>query len=136
LEIFEEDDEMSYYLGNILQRENRIAEAINAYSDAIAYSKINGEDYPLVWAYHFNRGNCFLKSNQFEKAIPDYTYAIGFSPDNPDISYQQGLLLITKLKRNQRPVWIGMKRSNSEVKAFNKVSSIFLSINIFDSYCS
>lgn len=90
LKIFEEDDEMSYYLGNILQRENRIAEAIEAYSDAIEYSKINGEDYPLVWAYHFNRGNCFLKSNQFSKAIPDYSYALSLSPDNPDILTNRG----------------------------------------------
>lgn len=90
LKIFEEDDEMSYYLGNILQRENRLAEAIKAYSDAINYSKINGEDYPLVWAYHFNRGNCYLKSNQFEKAIPDYNYALDLSPDNPDILTNRG----------------------------------------------
>jgi tetratricopeptide (TPR) repeat protein len=48
--IFEEDDEMAYYLGNILQRENRLSEAINSYTDAINYSKINGED--LSWYGH------------------------------------------------------------------------------------
>jgi tetratricopeptide (TPR) repeat protein len=88
--IFEEDDEMSYYLGNILQRENRIPEAIKAYSDAIAYSKINGEDFELVWAYHFNRGNCYLKSEQHAKAIPDYDYALKLSPRNADVFTNRG----------------------------------------------
>jgi tetratricopeptide (TPR) repeat protein len=90
LEIFREDDEMAYYLGNLLQRENRLEEAIEAYSDAIAFSKINGEDFPLVWAYYFNRGNCFLKSNQFEKAIPDYDYALELSPNNADVLTNRG----------------------------------------------
>lgn len=90
LKIFKEDDEMAYYLGNLLQKENRLKEAIEAYSEAIAYSKINGEDYPLVWAYYFNRGNCYLKSNQHNKAIPDYDYALSLSPDNPDILTNRG----------------------------------------------
>ncbi|EKB48736.1 tetratricopeptide repeat protein [Cecembia lonarensis] len=90
LEIFQEDDEMAYYLGNLLQRENRYNEAIEAYSEAIAYSKINGEDFPLVWAYYFNRGNCYLKTNQFKKAIQDYNYALTLSPDNADVLTNRG----------------------------------------------
>jgi tetratricopeptide (TPR) repeat protein len=90
LTIFEEDDEMAYYLGNILQRANRLPEAIQAYSDAISFSKKNGEDFPLVWAYHFNRGNCYLKSNQYAMAIPDYDYALKLSPDNADVLTNRG----------------------------------------------
>lgn len=90
LKIFKEDDEMAYYLGNILQREQRLNEAIEAYSEAIAYSKINGEDFPLVWAYYFNRANCYLKSNQHAKAIPDYDYALALSPENADIFTNRG----------------------------------------------
>ncbi|TVP44147.1 MAG: tetratricopeptide repeat protein [Mongoliibacter sp.] len=90
LEIFEEDDEMAYYLGNLLQKEERFEEAIEAYTDAINYSKVNGEDFPLVWAYHFNRGNCYLKTEQYKKAIPDYDYALTLSPDNYDILTNRG----------------------------------------------
>ena len=90
LEIFEENDEMAYYLGNIFQREARFQEAIEAYTDAIAYSNNYGEDFPLVWAYHFNRGNCHLKSKNFKAAIPDYDYALTLSPDNPDILTNRG----------------------------------------------
>jgi tetratricopeptide (TPR) repeat protein len=124
LKIFEEDDEMSYYLGNILQRENRIAEAIKAYSDAIDYSKINGEDYPLVWAYHFNRGNCFLKSNQYIKAIPDYTYALGLSPDNPDILTNRGFCYYKIEQKSEacldwnEAVRFGNKNSNKYIQTF------------------
>ena len=124
LKIFEEDDEMSYYLGNILQRENRLAEAIKAYSDAIAYSKVNGEDYPLVWAYHFNRGNCYLKSNQFTKAIPDYTYALDLSPDNPDIYTNRGFCFYKTDKKTEacldwkEAVKFGSKSSNKYIQSF------------------
>jgi tetratricopeptide (TPR) repeat protein len=100
LTIFEEDDEMAYYLGNILQKSNRFPEAIQAYSDAIAFSKKNGEDFPLVWAYHFNRGNCYLKSNQHAKAIPDYDYALKLSPDNADVLTNRGFCFYKTNNRN------------------------------------
>ncbi len=90
LEIFREDDELAYYLGNILQGERRFIEAIDAYTKAIAYSKINGEDFPIVWAYHFNRGNCHLKTSSYKKAIVDYTNALNLSPDNGDIYTNRG----------------------------------------------
>ncbi|MCH7412191.1 tetratricopeptide repeat protein [Belliella sp. R4-6] len=90
MEIFEEDDELAYYLGNIYQERKQYDAAIKAYSSAIAYSKINGEDFPIVWAYHFNRGNCHLKIKKFERAISDYDYALKLSPDNSDILTNRG----------------------------------------------
>ncbi|MCH7399481.1 tetratricopeptide repeat protein [Belliella sp. DSM 107340] len=90
MEIFEEDDELAYYLGNIYQERKQYDDAIKAYSSAIAYSKINGEDFPIVWAYHFNRGNCHLKTKKFERAISDYDYALKLSPDNSDILTNRG----------------------------------------------
>ncbi len=115
LEIFEQDDELAYYLGNIFQSEKRFPEAIKAYSEAIAFSKINGEDYPIVWAYHFNRGNCFLKTNQHLKAIPDYTYALQLSPDNPDILTNRGFsLLKTDQKQRACQDWVDAKNFGSK----------------------
>lgn len=101
LEIFEEDDELAYYLGNMFQSERRFEEAIKAYSEAIAYSKINGEDYPIVWAYHFNRGNCHLKTAQYEKALVDYNYALELSPDNGDILTNRGTTLYQLKQKNK-----------------------------------
>lgn len=99
LTIFEENDELAYYLGNILQKNGRLQEAIKAYSDAIAFSKINGEDFPLVWAYYFNRGNSYLKANQHAKAIPDYDYALKLNPKNADVLTNRGFC---HYKTNQR----------------------------------
>ena len=90
MEIFEEDDELAYYLGNIYQERKQYDDAIKAYSSAIAFSKINGEDFPIVWAYHFNRGNCNLKTKKFDRAISDYDYALKLSPDNSDVLTNRG----------------------------------------------
>lgn len=90
LDIFVEDDELAYYLGNVYQAQKQYKRALDAYSAAISFSKINGEDFPIVWAYHFNRGNCHLKTKQFENAIVDYTYALKLSPDNTDILTNRG----------------------------------------------
>ncbi len=74
--IFREDDELFYYTGNIFQRTGNTEQAIIQYDSAIFYSKVNGEDYPLVYAYYLNRGNCYLKSGKFEPAVDDLSQAI------------------------------------------------------------
>lgn len=124
LEIFEEDDELAYYLGNIYQEQKQYDKAIQAYSAAIAYSKINGEDFPIVWAYHFNRGNCYLKTKQFEKAIVDYSYALKLSPDNSDILTNRGTSYY-QAKNNSKACqdWNAAKRLGS--KSVDKYISSF-----------
>lgn len=80
--IFEEDDEICYYLGNIYQNENNFQKAIAEYSLAIKYAQKNGEDFELVYAYYQNRASCYLKINECSKSIPDFTYALKLNPDN------------------------------------------------------
>lgn len=89
--IFEEDDELTYYLGYVYYQNHQFSEAINEFTKAIRYSKINGEDFPLVYGYHFNRGNAYLKTKNFQKAITDYTYALKLNPNNPDILTNRGI---------------------------------------------
>ncbi|SDZ54224.1 Tetratricopeptide repeat-containing protein [Rhodonellum ikkaensis] len=126
LSIFEEDDELAYYLGNVFQAENRYPEAIKAYSEAIAFSKINGEDFPIVWAYYFNRANCLLKTNQHAKAIPDYTYSLKLSPDNPDIYTNRGFCYYKTDKRAaacddwNKAIQFGNPASEKYLKSFCK----------------
>ena len=81
-EIFKEDDELCYYLGNIYQNENNLSKAIQEYSNAIKYSKQNGEDFELVYAYYQNRASCYLKQNQYTQAIEDYNYALKLNQEN------------------------------------------------------
>lgn len=124
--IFEEDDELAYYLGNVFQAEKRFPEAIAAYSDAIAYSKINGEDFPIVWAYYFNRANSLLKTNQHAKAIPDYTYSLKLSPDNPDIYTNRGFCYYKTNKQEaacedwNKAIQFGNPASEKYLKSFCK----------------
>lgn len=80
--IFQEDDEICYYLGNIYQNEKNYPKAIQEYSEAIKHANKNGEDYELVYAYYQNRASCYLKLNEFAKAVPDFNYALQLNDDN------------------------------------------------------
>ena len=99
--IFEEDDELCYYLGNLYQNQKKYTEAVKEYSLAIDYSKKNGEDYELVYAYYLNRGNCYLKQNEFAKAIPDYTYSLKLNKDNGAIYANRGIAYFQTGKRKE-----------------------------------
>ncbi len=99
--IFEEDDEICYYLGNIYQHENNLSKAIQEYTKAIQYSKKNGEEFGLVYAYYQNRANCYLKTNEFTKAIPDFNYALKLNKDNGAIYANRGIAYYKTGKREQ-----------------------------------
>lgn len=92
-EIFIEDDEILYYLGNLYRKENNIDSAINAYSMAIEYSKINGENYPIVYAYYLNRGICYHKIQSFIPALQDFNYGIRLNPKKPALYLNKAKLL-------------------------------------------
>ncbi|MBT0810418.1 tetratricopeptide repeat protein [Litoribacter ruber] len=89
--VFREDDELTYYLGYVYYEKNELEKAIELFSEAIRYSKINGEDFPLVYAYHFNRGNAHLKLARYQKAVEDFSYALKLNPDHPDILVNKGI---------------------------------------------
>lgn len=74
--IFEEDDELFFYCGEIYRQNGIKDKAFYEYSMAIEYAKINGEDYYLVPYYYLSRGNLFLASDKYESAIDDYSYLI------------------------------------------------------------
>lgn len=99
--IFEEDDELCYYLGNIYQNQEKYADAIKEYSLAIQYSKKNGEEYELVYAYYLNRGNCYLKQRDFAKAIPDYTYSLKLNQDSGAVYANRGIAYYSTGKRKE-----------------------------------
>ena len=75
-QIFLEDDELFYYTGNIYQNLGNFDQAITNYDSAAIYSKINGEDYLIVYAYYLNRGICFIKKGNYDLALEDFSYSI------------------------------------------------------------
>lgn len=73
--IFLEDDEILYYTANAYKEMSQIDSAVENYSLAIKYSKINGEDYPLVYAYYLNRGICYNLQKKYDLALSDLIYS-------------------------------------------------------------
>ncbi|MFA9370642.1 MAG: hypothetical protein ACERIH_02945 [Labilibaculum antarcticum] len=79
--IFQQDDEICYYLGEMYKAKGEVKRAMAEYSMAIAYSKMNGEDFSLVPHYYLNRANICLAKNMISTAVLDYTYALNLKPD-------------------------------------------------------
>jgi tetratricopeptide (TPR) repeat protein len=74
--IYEEDDELFFYCGEIYRLNAMMDKAFYEYSKAIDYAKTNGEDFYLVPYYYLNRGNLYLASEKFDLAINDYNYLL------------------------------------------------------------
>lgn len=120
----EEDDELAYYLGNIYQNENNYPKAIEEYSRAIQFSKKNGEDGLLVYAYYQNRASCYLKTNQFSKAIPDLNYALKLNEGNGAIYANRGIAYYKTGKRTEacqdwrRATKLGVSSASTYVRRY------------------
>lgn len=99
--IFTDDDELFYYLGNLYRKENQLDSAIQYYSKAIELSKINGEDYPIVYAYYLNRGICYLDNESHVQALQDFNYGITLNPKNAALYTNKGNLLYQLGNKNQ-----------------------------------
>lgn len=99
--IFKDDDEISFYLAEIYRMNNEVDSVLNLYSYSINLSKVNGEDFELVYLYYFNRGNCFLKKEQYQLAIEDYDYSLKLKPNNANVLSNRGVCFY-KIKINER----------------------------------
>jgi len=81
LRIFQEDDELHFYCGELHRLNSDLEKALIEYNYAILYAKANGEDFYLVPYYYFNRGNCYLKMKNEQLAMEDYNYSLKLKPD-------------------------------------------------------
>ncbi|WP_162098419.1 tetratricopeptide repeat protein [Nitritalea halalkaliphila] len=90
-EIFREDDELIFYMANGLYWMGRFPEALARFDEAIHWSKVNGEDFYLIWNYHFNRGNCLLKMRQYALAVEAYDEAARLNPVDAGIFANRGI---------------------------------------------
>lgn len=97
--IFVDDDEFAYHLGKIYQKENKLKQAISEYDTAIKFSKVNGEDYEIVYDYYANRGICFLKQNMYANAVTDFDYAIKLNDMKGSIYTNRGIALFQMKKK-------------------------------------
>ncbi len=117
--VFFDDDEVWYYLANAYYHSNQFEKAIEAYSKAIEYSKVNGESFNLVWSYYFNKANSLAKLNKNKESIVYYTQAIERNPNNANIYFNRGMnYLITQEKELAKRDWI--KASNLGMKGVDE----------------
>lgn len=79
--LFQEDDEISYYIGEVYKMKGEMNRAFLEYSKAINFSKKNGEDMYLVPHYYFNRASISLQKKRYSSAAIDYSYAIKLKPE-------------------------------------------------------
>lgn len=99
--IFEEDDELFFYCGEIYRLNSMINKAFYEYSKAIEYAKTNGEDFYLVPYYYLNRGNIFLASEKYDSAIIDYNYLLKLNPNSTSALTNRGIAFY-KLGENEK----------------------------------
>ncbi len=81
-------------LGNLMAKDNKLAEADALYRQAISMRT----DY--IQAY-INRGDVLIKMGKPEEALDVYQMALRFEPDNADLHYNLGVVLIELGKPNE-----------------------------------
>lgn len=74
--IFQEDDVLNFYCGEVYRLNANYEKAIIEYTNAMKYAKVYGEDFYLVPYYYLNRGNIYLKTGKLESALDDYNYLL------------------------------------------------------------
>ncbi|PCH70455.1 MAG: hypothetical protein COC06_04885 [Bacteroidales bacterium] len=120
--IFQQDDEICYYLGEMYKIKGELKRAMAEYSMAIAYSKMNGEDFPLVHKYYFSRANICLEKNMISTAVLDYTYALNLKPDYGVAYANRGICLFkmeeieAACKDWEQAVKLGISQSEEYLK--------------------
>ncbi len=127
--IFQQDDEICYYLGEMYNLKEEVKRAMSEYSMAIAYSKLNGEDFHLVHRYYFNRANICLQKNMISTAVLDYTYALNLNPDYGVAYANRGICLYKMGEKDaackdwKQAVKLGISQSEDYVKKNCKTKS-------------
>ncbi len=98
-QIFSDDDELCFYMAEILRYGSDYPEAILEYTNAANYAKRNGEDFYLVHYYYFNRANCFMQLKMYDGALVDYDYTLKLNPEFSAAYFNRGVCLYKKGKK-------------------------------------
>jgi tetratricopeptide (TPR) repeat protein len=72
-------------IGIIYYNQNKLAEALGMFNQAIETNRNNSKAY-------FNRANVFLRDNQIDKAVLDYQKSVEVDPYNLDAHYNLAIL--------------------------------------------
>jgi tetratricopeptide (TPR) repeat protein len=96
--LFTEDDEFYYYMGLNFRKVENLDSAIFYFTKAIDLSKVNGEDFELVYSYYSNRGICYLYKELWSKSLFDLNYSLKLDSTHSNVYTNRGIVLF-KLNR-------------------------------------
>ncbi len=99
--IFERDDELCFYVGEIYRNCSKFPEAVLEYTNAMVYAKENGSDFHLVPYYYMNRATCFYKMKMYGGAIDDYTEVLKLQPEYGAVYLNRGVCFYLSGKKNE-----------------------------------
>jgi tetratricopeptide (TPR) repeat protein len=99
--IFEEDDEICYFLGECYRLNNQFKDAIAEYNSAIKFNAKAGENSPFFHLYYFNRAVCYMKLEQYDLAIPDLSNTLKIKADLPNALLNRGICYIKTNKKEE-----------------------------------
>ena len=90
-EIFEEDDEICYYTGEIYRMRDDLNAAVNEYTLAIHYSSIIPEKSFFFNYFYLNRASSYLKQKKYDLAEKDFSFVLSQDAVNTTALINRGI---------------------------------------------
>jgi len=116
--IFEEDDDICFYTGEIFRIKNDLKSAVNEYSQAIKLSSKIPEKSFYYKYYFLQRATAGLKLKDYESAEKDFSIFIGLDPENTTALLNRGICYFGMGKKTEaKNDWLKAKELGSEVAA-------------------
>ncbi len=116
--IFEEDDDICFYTGEIYRIKNDLKQAINEYSSAIKYSNSFPEKSFYYKYYFLQRATASLKLKDYEAAEKDFTVFLHSDSENTTALINRGICYMNMGKKAEaKNDWLKAKELGNEVAA-------------------
>ncbi len=93
----EDQPEVLYNLGNVLQQRQQWNEALDTYGRSLELAR----DKHLKSSIYHNRGNIYMQMKDYQKAVESYKNSLRFEPDNEQTRYNLALAM-QNLKQQQK----------------------------------
>ncbi len=96
----EDQPEVLYNLGNVLQQRQQWNEALDTYGRSLELAR----DKHLKSSIYHNRGNIYMQMKDYQKAVESYKNSLRLEPDNEQTRYNLALAMqyLKQQQKNQK----------------------------------
>jgi len=116
--IYNEDDELFFYTGEIFRLRNDLQSAINEYTLAIKYSLLSSQKSFYLRFYYLNRADSYFKLKKYNEAEKDYSASLIMKPDNAATLINRGICYYYSGKKEEAEKdWMQANKLGSPVAA-------------------